>query len=254
MLTGNHDDNSIRNPGVSQENQVYTPTVTIFGNELYNYYAKFNENTNVVFGELGNNYCYIDLPTHKIRLFILNSVDVPYTLNDNGQLEYTAQWTYAYRNAQLNFVANSLKFEDKGEDSVNWKAIFIEHVNLPGTPTFSDLNIINNAVLIGIINAFQNGTSYNATNEDETWGYNINVTYNHQGEVIASFAGHMHTNLYQDFNNIACINTETARYTDRDGYNNLVDKTAFDIFTIDLVNKTIKSTRFGYGDNREFAF
>ena len=248
IVNGNHDDNSMSD--CTSQNQVRVPSKTIFDYELYNYYQKFLENTNVVFGDKGKMYFYIDLPTQKVRVFVLNSIDIPYDLDENGQLKYGGQWTFAYRNEQLNFVANSLKFEDKEKPS-EWSALFIHHITID-TSLHEDMTPLNNDVLVGIMNAYQEGTNYISSNDNEEFGYNINVDYNGVcGNIIADIAGHKHRDFTTNFNNINCILTHTARYTDR-GNEDL--PTAFDIFTIDTNQKKIIANRFGYGEDREFSY
>lgn len=246
IANGNHDDNSVRD--CTQANQVRVPSKTIFDYQLYNYYQKFLENTNVVFGDKGKMYFYIDLPTQKVRVFVLNSIDIPYDLDGNDQLHYAGQWTYAYRNNQLNFVANSLKFTDK-ENSEEWSALFIHHVSL--NPDFQDIAVINNSALVGILNAYQTGGSFVSSNNDTDFGYDVNIDYNGiNGTIIADIAGHDHRDRQAIYNNIQCILTATAKYTSRESDLS----TSFDIFTVDTGIKKIIANRFGFGEDREFNY
>lgn len=250
MQNGNHDDNSIRDSGVSINNQIRVPTKTIFDYELYNYYNKFLENSSVVFGGKGKQYFYMDLATQKVRVFILNSIDIPYDVDNEGKLKYTGQWTFGYRNEQLNFVANSLKFNDKNDKS-EWTSIFITHV---GVPIDGDgVAVKNDDILRNIINAYKNGTSYIASGGDIDFQYNINVSYNFNGKCVGIVSGHRHIDTSNTVNNILNIITTLAKYTERTTDEN-INETAFDIFTIDTNERKIYCTRFGSGNDREFNY
>lgn len=256
--TGNHDDNSIydsayNGESLNENNQEHIPTKTVYDYELYNYYCKFNENSNVVFGGKGKMYYYIDFPSQKIRLFVLNSIDIPYELNEHNALQYTGQWTYGYRNEQLNFVANALKFSDKDNPS-EWSVIITKHISI--NPSYFGNGIMhNNDILVNILNAYKNGSSYVASSQDGDFPYDINVNYNNiQGIIISDIAGHQHQDINGIYENIPFIGTTTARYENRNEPSGEVTNTSFDIFTIDTENRTIKATRFGYGNDREFSY
>ena len=108
----------------------------------------------------------------------------------------------------------------------------------------------NSDILINIINAYQNGTSYTASSNSGDFPYNINVDYSGQNGKVIDIAGHHHTDNTGTYENIPYILTTTGRYTERE--NDL--PTAFDIITIDTKNRTIKLNRYGYGNNRELNY
>ena len=254
IATGNHDDNSIHcssanGETLSKNNQENTGNRLITDVELYCYYAKHNENTKFVFGELGKNYGYLDLTDSKLRVFLLDSEDIPYTKNSNGFYPYTGQWTYAFRNAQLNFIANSLKFQDK-DNPAEWKTIFIKHHSI-NPQYYADGDSYNFDVLLGILNAYQSGGTYKSSKSDGDFSYDVNVDYGgRKGTIIADIAGHLHNDVNGVYSGIPYVVTTTARYTERQ--DSL--PTAMDIFTIDTKKRTIKVKRFGYGTDRSFTF
>lgn len=254
IAKGNHDDNSIRDNSyngqtLNKDNQEHIPTKTIYDYELENYYTKFNENKyNIVVGKKGYNYLYADFPEQKIRVFLLNSVDIPYDLTANNTLTYTGQWTYGYRNDQLNFVANALKFSDKDNPN-DWTSVFIKHHSV--NPTYyADAYMHNSDILVNIINAYQTGSSYTASSSDGDFPYNINVDYTGQTGKVIDIAGHWHIDANGTYSNIPFVISTTARYTSRIG--DL--PTAFDIVTIDTKNRKAYFTRFGYGNDREINY
>lgn len=153
------------------------------------------------------NYCYIDNERTKIRVFVLDTEDFDYHVT-NGVAELNSGGVCAFSNAQLNFVADALKFGDKDAPS-EWAALFISHRPMDTTTTsgkrmgIGDRLIVNHDIMLNIIKAYKNGTSYSASGyggKDATeiathyYPYDVNVDYtsNGQGEVIAMLFGHTH--------------------------------------------------------------
>jgi len=153
------------------------------------------------------NYCYIDNERTKIRVFILDSEDFDYKVND-GVAKYTSGGTCAFSNEQLNFVANALLFADK-EDPSEWAALFISHRPMDTTTTSrkrfgnGDILIRNHDVMLNIIRAYQSGSAYSDSGyggESQTeidshdFPYDVDIDYTSKGagEVIAFLCGHTH--------------------------------------------------------------
>ena len=201
---GNHDDNglySYEGVGTYQPNEIINET------EWCDYAD--NDNLVVDVNHPNGGYGYFDNEKSKIRVFLLNSSDIPYVLKADGSYRYNGYCCYAFSNEQLNFVANALQFEDK-ENPNKWAAMFLTHIPLDttndngyrfGTP---DALIRGHAQLLSIINAYRKGISYSfngAVNNSslgelaEDFNVSVNVDYSSKGvgDVICFVCGHTHT-------------------------------------------------------------
>ena len=147
---------------------------------------------------LDRSYGYYDIPNKKVRVFMLNSVDLPTTVTSDNKLLYGAQNDTGFSQEQIQFVADHLVFEEEG-----WQVLFFSHHPLK-TLTHEDketgdgvAGIIathGGKAMIDLITAFKNkeqGTVKNVAADFE-----ISVDYdfaqNKSNTVIASICGHTH--------------------------------------------------------------
>lgn len=253
-INGNHDDNSI-----FDVNSIKSPiSVNYFTPaEQYNKLYSSIEGS-VVMDDSGKSlYYYHDEKDAKIRFIHLNAIDIPY-IQDNGLLRYNGQWKYAFSNAQLNWVANkALKFSESG-----WGVVFVAHIppilwlSYPG-----DTPVENADVLLGIMQAYKNGTSYVSVATTGDFAQSVNVDYTSQGagDIIAYIYGHDHEDKHTVVNGITYISTLNASIS-KDWPNapaktvGTVSETAFDLYTIDRATRKISITRFGAGADREYTY
>lgn len=165
-------------------------------------------------------------------------------------------WQSAFRNAQLNWLANTaLKLPDN-----SWGVLIFTHAPLQGS--FNSDPQINSDIMYGILNAFKNGTSY--TGNGTTTGYTCNVSCNFtsqgKGEVIAVISGHIHYDSSMTKNGMLLIQTLDSlarndfagKMPDRPLIS--LEEDAWDVFTIDRSKRKIYATRFGAGNSREFSY
>lgn len=157
-------------------------------------------------------YGYFDHEASKIRVFLLNTSDIPYVLEEDGSYRYNAYECMAFSNAQLNFVANALKFADK-ETPNDWAAMFLMHVPMdtmldPTLPGYrfgaANIPVRGYIQMLSIIAAYRKGISYsftgsiNATSAKhelpEHFQVSVAADYSLKGcgDVIAFVNGHTH--------------------------------------------------------------
>lgn len=215
---------------------------------------------NGAYGEIrdGNStYCYKDYPAKKVRLIQLDSFDLPETTNADGTYKYNFLQTSAYRQAQLNWLANTaLKLPDK-----NWQVVIFTHCPLPNTFEVvsggSPLTQINSEILIGVINAFQNGNTYHASSNDElSVDFECDFTKQGAGVLIGLITGHIHKDGQLVYKGINCIETAASLCYSGDP-NRVADsrtEDCWDIFSVDTQNRSIHVQRFGYGEDRTFTY
>lgn len=254
-VRGNHDDNGWYSleghGGTLQKDEI------INDEEWYNL-AIESAGENFVIDENNpfGSYGYIDHEDSKIRVFMINSCDIPYILESDGTTyRYNSYQCYAISNEQLNFVANALKFEDK-ENPDEWAALFLTHVPLDttndknyrfGTP---DALIRGHQQLLSIISAYRKGTSYSYTGSTynsslgevaEDFYVDVNVDYSEKGvgDVICFVSGHTHAdNISQA---VGYENSLSHGYT----YLGLIGSVSFETLVINREKGTVKAFKYG---------
>ncbi|MDO4748145.1 MAG: dockerin type I domain-containing protein [Eubacteriales bacterium] len=254
-VRGNHDDNGWYSleghGGTSQKNEI------INDEEWHDIaIASAGENFVTDINKPHGGYGYIDHESSKIRIFMINSCDIPYLLEDDGATyRYNSYKCYALSNEQLNFVANALKFSDK-ENPDEWAALFLTHVPLDttndngyrfGTP---DALIRGHAQLLSIISAYRKGTSYTYSGSTynkslgekaEDFYVDIAVDYSSKGVgvVISFISGHtLADNMSQA---VGYENSLSHGYT----YLGLVGSESFETIVINRENSTLKAFKYG---------
>lgn len=242
---GNHD------TGINQ-NGHNTPDTCLSESEIKAMY----HTADLMYGEVRDGdslYGYKDYPDKKVRLIWLNSFDLPYELNEDGTFKYDFLRQPSYRNQQLTWLAEkALKMANK-----DWQVMVFTHAPLPDTfgviPTE-----FNSDVLIGILNAFQNGIAYSIKDTTREMPVDINVDFSTQGTgvLIGLFTGHVHEDGQMLYSNINCVETACSLCYSGDSQRARGTETedCWDIFSIDTVNRKIHAYRFGYGTDRNFGY
>jgi len=201
ILRGNHDDNGygpLVSAGVWTKNKSLASVIgeTEWFNVAMNPSLR---SRNIVYDASNptGGYCYIDDPKSKIRTFFVNTGEIPETQDGNGNYLYTMYTHSAMSNAQINFIANALKFEDKS-DATDWAVLFVSHIPLELKNTsgaifgITDMKIQNVHLFFGVLNAYKDGTAYSGTNTTTGYEASVNVTYSRVGNVIGFICGHTH--------------------------------------------------------------
>ncbi|MBO4548379.1 MAG: hypothetical protein J5758_04105, partial [Abditibacteriota bacterium] len=157
----------------------------------------------LVFGALQNDFVrdpknpfggwyYKDFSRAKVRVIMLNSADVPYIPAAEG-LKYYGQWTYAFRQEQLEWLANkALRFGKKG-----WGVIIMSHVTFVPAPARPDRTLpINHELVSELVEAFRTGGRGTLRSDREDFRVRVAYNFGHNlsRDYIASFAGHTHNN------------------------------------------------------------
>lgn len=203
-VRGNHDDNgwySFAGTGTYKVDEMINDV------EWYNLAFGFTRGSVVTDpARPTGGYGYFDHEDSKIRVFLLNTVDIPYVA-DGDTYRYTSYESLAFTNEQINFVANSLKFEDK-ESPNEWAALFLMHVPLDVTSEDglriggTDAKIRGHLQMLQVITAYRKGISYSFTGttnhlakeRPEDFQVNVSVDYSDKGvgDVIGFICGHCH--------------------------------------------------------------
>ena len=96
------------------------------------------------------NCFYFDLPDRKIRLLVLNTIDLPLATGRNGKLKYFMINDHGFSKAQLEFVAHRALDLSALPDSEEWGVVVLSHMSLGFLP--------NGGAMERIFRAFQTGT------------------------------------------------------------------------------------------------
>ena len=215
---GNHDDGSI-NAYYGESDHTYKLAYIMQDADYYTRFFKHNANKERIMlsDPAAGLTAYLDLPTSKIRMIFLNSIDIPYQADSDGNCPYIGspynqylcgQHTFGYQQTQLDWLANTaLKLPDSG-----WQVMIFQHHPMLNNfskhaNTASDYQRFNYDVLEGILNAFQHGTTYThasttgkapngATSALFACTLSADFTAQGAGQIIAIWNGHIHRDLY----------------------------------------------------------
>lgn len=184
---GNHDDGSDRFPASYKykNSEFFTEDqlkAIIRAKDL-----KFGENR-----ENGDSlYWFKDYDEHKIRVIGLWSQDMPEGLTDsNGYAKYKRIHTHAFRQEQLNWLANvALK-----NLQTDYQVIITTHVPLYygwQVPTNAP---INHDIVGGILHAFMAGATFTGNSTKADFEASVSADFSTQGprKLVGWFSGHNH--------------------------------------------------------------
>ena len=180
---------------------------------------------------LPEHMCYcLDIPAQKCRFVMLNTSDLD---EPSGGAKATA--------VQAAWLADVLTNVN------NTNIIVIAHI--PSDPEIStDAPILSNYQ--SLLKAFHAKTSVTVYETE----YSFSDTSNN---LICVINGHMHDDMYHNDDGVLSISTTCdAAYYD-DGYEmakDTINEQAFDVYFIDFDNNTIKTIRYGRGNNRSWNY
>lgn len=215
---GNHDDGSI-NAYYGESDHTYKLAYIMQDADYYTRFFKHNANKEriILSDPAAGLTAYLDLPTSKIRMIFLNSIDIPYQADSDGNCPYIGspynqylcgQHTFGYQQTQLDWLANTaLKLPDS-----DWQVMIFQHHPMLNNfskyaNTASDYQRFNYDVLEGILDAFQHGTTYTHTSTtgkapngatSALFACTLSADFTAQGagQIIAIWNGHIHRDLY----------------------------------------------------------
>ncbi|MHC6535995.1 metallophosphoesterase family protein [Latilactobacillus sakei] len=250
FMLGNHD------TGIGQ-NENKTRDTTVSPEELKDFYRT----KTTVYGEVRDGdslYGFKDYENQKIRVIWLNSYDLPYTVNSDGTYKYDFLKQSAFQNEQLKWIVNAaLKLPSK-----DWKVMIFSHAPLAGSfdsqPGQTPIVQFNSNVLIGVLNAFQNGTVYSVSEMESEIPVQFGCDFSEQGKgtIIAFVSGHVHQDGQMTYQGINCIQTTCSlcSKTNPQRVANSITEDAWDIFSVDTKARTIRIYRLGYGSDRNYTY
>jgi len=244
---GNHDFNSYNLINNVPLSKIVTPS------EYYNICVSPFNNDN----EGKKLYFYKDFDNKKIRVINLQYSDI--TINDNGDNTCNIVGNLSYQVAQIKWLSETLKnTPDDFKIIILSHGTFIDEANLH----YSSDN--KSIAIVGLINAFNDRTTYNNPSFDINVDYSANLA-----KVIINNYGHIHVDLLaksSEADDIVLISTGTSSsivggtgpsefenyttlpYTRADKtFDGTVNEALFDIISVSETE--VKRIRFGVGED-----
>ena len=214
---GNHDDNHLG----------YGQSPTFSDGEIYSWlFRPFEMN---VHGVAGKRYYYFDNTSIKLRYIVLDS----------------EQWD-SYDEEQVEWLGSVLKNSD------DYTVVVISHMMYGGMKPNENIPYSPNGMYkcYAMIKAFKNKRTYESYNFNDSTG---NLAYILQGHSHQDWA------LVDDGVNVIATTCDknindngTGVYEGRE--DGTINEQAFDVCVTDVVSRTIKTFRIGYGNDRDFTY
>ena len=254
---GNHDFNSVADGGVT----INTDEWIITNKELETLFFRKVETSARPNGKL---YYYRDFEQKKVRIIVLDTMDVPIEFNTNGTIKYDPVSIHGLSQSQLEWLDSALDLTGK-TDADNWKIVILMHVGAYFTTegfTQNTNTLTNRLGLRAMLSAFVNRSSYSYSYTDTehdgifTMSINGNMA-NRQGKLVAVLSGHAHADAYVNTDGFNAIQIDTSSCIEVIGRNPspfTFDETCIDVVTLDDQQSKIVLKRFGYGSDREYPY
>ncbi len=247
---GNHDFNSVADNGVTKNTSDWIITDSELGS-LVNRRLKVTNRPN------GKLYYYRDYKDKKVRVIVLNTMDVPFEFNDDKTIKYDPVNVHGIREEQFNWLINdALNVLDD-----DWKIIICMHVGMytQSEGFTGNTDTLNNKIgLRNVLSAFNSKSSYSFNNTSGEYNGIFQVSLdgtmsNKHGRIVAVLSGHAHEDGYANKDGFNAIQINCSYpYVTRQP--RTLDEFSVDAIIFDDAEQKIKLTRFGKGSDREYNY
>lgn len=253
-LRGNHDDGSQK---PSEFNTVKPLESQVISTDEFKKYLRTDACN---YGEIrdGNSlYGYKDYPQYKVRIILVDTIDIPKIVDSDGKLKYYGIGYMGFQEQQLKWIAN----EALGTCPDDYHVLMFGHVPIDRSQTPE--NSINHECLIDIIKAFRDRTSITVTTSAPAdcatdFAANFNVDFSSRGDSkFAGFiAGHRHIEAntkIEGFNVVVCRQSVFEDWQPTE----LIDtarEDALQVIQIDTNNRKLIILGIGRSTNRSFTY
>lgn len=191
-----------------------------------------NNIDNFIKGDPSKMYYYFDIPKRKLRIIVLDWYDKGYDYMYMSKDEW--DWL-----AKVLITDNRiLIFGHEGS---------AENLYVEGENTYY------HQTLHSILKACKNKRSVTFEYWIGSKSYQQTYDFSKAGDLIACISGHMHNDLYNIDDNLLSICTMCDAMYGSGRIKGTITEQAFDVFTVNFKNKTIKTVRVGYGSDRSFS-
>ena len=205
----------------------------------------------------------LDFPDQKVRLLILNAVDLPLETGPNGKLKYYSINHHGFSEAQLEFVVHKALNFSNVPNSEQWGILAVSHMALGF--------ILNGPALIKIFHAFQTGGRCRTGAEDvlpeaflfdpNDMIHEIEADFSRQGprELIALLCGHEHIDAvhsdhgYPEVSFLSSLCYRNSPEAPERQFGSSSEE-AWNMIAIDRRKRQINIFRYGAGHDLTVAF
>lgn len=207
---------------------------------------------NRVFGGYG--YYFVDDDKSKLRIIILNSMDVPSDeKTPEGYAKYNAMRNFGFLQEQINWFAK----DALALPSDDWVAVVCSHSTFFGWR--EEENRYNYELMLGIIDAFNRGAAYEGESvyENALFSASISVDFsNRRGTVAGWVSGHTHRDIMEKRSSVTAVSTrsDAAFVSMSPEKRETLKEQAVDVFVINKADRCVNIVRIGDGENREFSY
>lgn len=199
----------------------------------------------------GSNYFYRDFTDKNIRLIGLDTSDAPEATDQDGVLIYDRFHNSYLQQTQLDWLAN-VALQNVGDMTV----VITLHFSVDKTvASRQEGTMINHDLLKTILADFAAGNVTSKT-ISSTGAIPAVVTYSFStaGKIAGVLGGHFHADNYKKVDGINYILTrcslimgDNVLKAKRLDYDGTALEDAFDVVSVDTINRTISTVRFGAG-------
>lgn len=202
-----------------------------------------------------NMYYYYDVPDKKVRVFILNSYDIPYIYDSDGTVKYLGVNVGGYRQAQLKWFADNLV-----STPTDYTIVCFQHIQwgdwYTTTPAYFPYNW---ETVKGLIVAAKTGNSFNRKYTENTdFASDISVSFTTPRTIAFLAHGHHHTDRMTTKDNITNVSTSCSasrpKKDQRDRPLGELEEDLWDVFVLDTKKKHVDIVRYGAGSDRSFGY
>ena len=259
FVQGNHDDNSIHGEIAPETHKCRTGFEVPDAIQYDVLFANAEQYSNYHPAGDKKLYGYMDIEGADTRIVFLNTSDMPHIVDEDGIMKYNQQWNFGYTGAQLSWLAKTA-LKDAPTN-----VILMQHASTPASHFFTE-ELENEEYLSDILKAFMNGECIHISRDHEDFGFDIHADFSgKQHRIPAKIAGHCHADRAyvapDGFLNITTMLAGRSNSGMHAGDNGITyerepftaKETAVDIFTFSPSDYTLKATRYGSGEDREFS-
>lgn len=202
-----------------------------------------------------NMYFYYDIPDKKVRVFLLNTNDIPYVFDTDGLVKYLTINVAGYRQAQLKWFAENLKSMPDDYTAV----CFQHHQWGQWYSTNSAYYPYNWESVEGILKAAKEGSSFTRKyTGNADFASDISITFDTPKNIAFLAHGHHHTDRITTKYGITNVSTSCSvsrpKKDQGDRPLGVLEEDLWDVFVLDTKKKHVDIVRYGAGSDRSFDY
>ncbi|MGG5339939.1 hypothetical protein IGJ48_002647 [Enterococcus pernyi] len=251
IVRGNHDAGTLVWDTTNEGNKVFEKDI-LTGQEQLTIFKKYINQDGKVY-DIEGQYHYKDFPEKKVRLVIIDTLDNSMTINANGTLKYTDQWSLGLREQQLQWIAEKAL----GTLPNDYHVIMATHV--PVQPDDVEPGALKNGEMLKqLISAFVSKTSTTLVSTLEDYSVNLSVDFSNRNEsnFVGFFAGHRHAEYFYTPDQMGgfystVLDCAFVRDTSKIG---TVQEDAFSVVSVNTEDRKVTILGFGRESNREYRY